>query len=143
MAAGYDAAAEDAALAAVIAHGLFSPLAVLSGAAFAVRSFGGALTGAEYEALTSAVLSQSEVLTEGLDSVLRFCSAEFADAAWVIESIGKRYRSADASDHVVLLDQLDSASEVLREGLRALVAGLPSEAIEVLDALRDRRSPAS
>jgi K+-sensing histidine kinase KdpD len=117
---GYDAAAEEAALAAVVAHGLFSPLAVLTGAAFAVRRFGGSLTSEEYEDLTTAVVAQSEVLTEGLDSILR-------------------HRGAGSDELADLLDQLDVATDVLRHGLQALVRGLSPEAIELLDALRARR----
>jgi hypothetical protein len=135
----YGDAAEDAAVAAVVAHGLFSPLAVLSGAAFAVRSFGGSLSSKEYEELTAAVLAQSEVLTEGLDGILRHCTAEFADAAWVVESVRREFRDAADAEHGPLLAHLESATEVLRDGLQALVRGLPPEVVRLLDGLRDQR----
>ena len=138
MGTGYDGAAEEAALAAVVAHGLFGPLAVLRGAAFAVRDFGGSLSGTEYEEVIGAVISQSEVLTEGLDSVLRYCSAKFADAAWVVESIGRSYRGAPTEDHSSMFEDLDAAAEVLSDELRSLVQGLPPEALAFLDRLRDR-----
>ena len=138
MGPAYDAAAEESALAAVVAHGLFGPLAVLRGAAFAVRSFRGSLSASEYGDLIDAVISQSAVLTEGLDSVLRFGSAEFADAAWVIENIGRSYRESAPEDHDETLDELDVAAAVLSEGLRSLVQGLPPEVLAVLDRLRHR-----
>ena len=134
---GYDGAAEEAVLVAVVAHGLFGPIAVLRGAAFAVRDFGGSLSGTEYVEVIDAVISQSEVLTEGLDSVLRYCSARFADAAWVVESVGRSYRGAPTEDHRSMFDQLDAAAEVLSDELRSLVQGLPSEARALLDQLRD------
>ena len=138
MGPAYDAAAEESALAAVFAHGLFGPLAVLRGAAFAVRTFRGSLSATEYGDLIDAVISQSAVLTEGLDSVLRFGSAEFADAGWVIESIGRSYRDAAPEDHAETLDELDAAAAVLSEGLRSLIQGLPPDVLAMLAQLRPR-----
>ena len=127
---------DDVEVSAVIAHGLLNTLAVISGAAATMRGFGDALSPEQRETMTAALVSHSELFTEGLDVLMRHCSDRFADAAWVVESIGRRFRAAPADDQTLMLDRLEGSTAVLRDELRHLVAGLPRDVIDLLDSMQ-------
>ena len=127
---------DDFELSAIVAHGLLNTLAVLSGSAATLREFGPRLSDEQRASMTAALVSHAELFTEGLDVLLRHCSDAFADAAWIVESIGRRFRAAMADDQAVMLERLEVSTTVLRNGLQALVRGLPSETVELLDSLQ-------
>ena len=127
---------DDVELSAIVAHGLLNTLAVLSGSAATLRQFGARLSDEQRESMTAALVSHAELFTEGLDVLLRHCSDAFADAAWIVESIGRRFRAAMGDDRAVMLERLDVSATVLRNGLQALVRGLPPETVELLDSLQ-------
>jgi hypothetical protein len=123
-------------LSAIVAHGLLNTLAVIAGSAATMQQFGATMSAEQHETMTAALVSHSELFTEGLDVLLRHCSDAFADAAWVVESIGRRFRATDADDRHLLLDRLASSTAILRSGLQSLVRGLPADTIELLDSLQ-------
>ena len=127
---------DDLELSAIVAHGLLNTLAVLSGSAATIREFGARLSDEQRESMTAALVSHAELFTEGLDVLLRHCSDANADAAWIVESIGRRLRAAMPDDQAVMLERLDVSTTVLRNGLQALVRGLPPETVELLDSLQ-------
>ena len=125
-------------LSAIVAHGLLNTLAVISGSAATMQQFGSSMTAEQHETMIAALVSHSELFTEGLDVLLRHCSDAFADAAWTVETIGWRYRSAAPDDRLVMLERLEKETAVLRSGLQSLVRGLPPETIDLLDSLQHR-----
>ena len=90
--------------------------------------------------MVRALVAHSDVFTEGLDVLLRHCTAEFADAAWVVESIGRRFGEAAPDDRQALLERLTASTTILRSGLQTLVRGLPPDTIDLLDSLQQARS---
>ena len=128
--------ADEVELSAIVAHGLLNTLAVISGSGATMQQFGPTLSAEEHEQMTAALVSHSELFTEGLDVLLRHCSDAFADAAWIVESIGRRFRAAADDDREVMLDRLADSTSVLRSGLQSLVRGLPPETIDLLDSLQ-------
>lgn len=130
---------EDLELSAIVAHGLLNTLAVLSGSAATMRQFAERLSDEQRESMTAALVSHAELFTEGLDVLLRHCSDAFADAAWIVESIGRRFRAAAPDDQTTMLDRLDASATILRNGLQSLVRGLPPDTIDLLDSLQHRR----
>ena len=125
-------------LSAIVAHGLLNTLAVISGSAATIQQFGATMSADQHEDMTAALVSHSELFTEGLDVLLRHCSEAFADAAWIVESIGRRFRLAAPDDRQVMLERLATETAVLRSGLQSLVRGLPPDTIDLLDSLQHR-----
>jgi hypothetical protein len=125
-------------LSAIVAHGLLNTLAVIAGSAATMQRFGSTMSAEQHETMIAALVSHSELFTEGLDVLLRHCSDAFADAAWIVESIGRRFRSAPADDRQVMLERLATSTATLRSGLQSLVRGLPPDTIDLLDSLQHR-----
>lgn len=123
-------------LAAVVAHGLLNTTAVLASSAHTLRSHADRLTDDDRLLLTTALVTHSALLAEGLNVLLHHCSDQFGDAATVIALTASTIAAVPDADLPMVLDGIVNRVKILSTGLEALVRGLPHEVLALLDSLR-------
>lgn len=127
-------------LEAIVAHGLLNSLAVMSGAAGTLLTYGKELGDQDVETLVAAIDSQSCVFTEGLKVLLEHSSIAFADAATAVSLGSGVCGSVSPERRDAVLDMLVRRSRELKSALDGLVRGLPPEVLELLDSLNPQPS---
>ena len=129
----------DDGLAAVVAHGLLSSVAVMHAAALTLQRLGDAVPADDRVILLDAMCEQSDLLVEGTDCLSPAVSEEIAGSAASLRlAAGILALDWDrvAVDHrASLLDVLDRHGDRLKTMLLRLVQGLEPEAIVFLDSL--------
>jgi hypothetical protein len=126
-------------LAAVVAHGLINSLAVVSGAAHTVITYGDRLPPTDRDAMLCAIARGAEHFDAELRVILEDCSEPFGDAATAMALAGRAIHAVPADELPAVLEGIIDRGNVLRSGLEALVRGLPRDVVEVLDSLGRER----
>ena len=125
----------EADVAAVVAHGLIGTLAVVSGAADLLGPTS-AVDEQQRHELSTMLIAQLGTFNEGLRVLLEDCSDAFGDAATRLAVIATTFRDLGTAERALALASIISSASVLNTGLGALVRGLSSEVVAMLDSLQ-------
>lgn len=118
---------------AVVAHGLLNSLAVISGAAHTILSYGAQMDEGDLRVLTTAIDEQSCVFTDGLQVLIRHSSEAFADAATALVLAAGTANHIGPDERQIALEALVRRTGFIRQTLNGLVRGLPPEVLSFLD----------
>jgi hypothetical protein len=133
-------------LAAVIAHGLLNSLAVVKNGVVTLTEVWEALSADERATLTEGVLSQAEVMADGLDLLPDMPRHRLANHLFVLrracETLIRDGRFLSAAERADLLTVVHRQADCAAEVLHGVVRSLPPEVLVVLDGLDDDRDTA-
>jgi hypothetical protein len=131
--------AGDAALDAVVAHGLLSSVAVMHSAALTLGRLGDAVPTDDRTFLLESMCLQSDLLVEGTDCLTRCLGDEIVSSATAVRlaagTLAVDWDRVVGEDRADLLAILDRHGDRLKTMLLQLVQGLDPEAILLLDSL--------
>jgi len=130
---------DDGTLAAVVAHGLLSSVAVTHAAALTLRRVGERMDVADRIELLDAMSLQSDLLVEATTCFGHDTSHEIVGSATVVRLAARtlldNWDVVGGETRGELLAALDRHGDRLKALLLSVVRGLDAEAIELLDSL--------
>jgi len=131
--------AGDAALDAVVAHGLLSSVAVMHSAALTLGRAGERMGQDDRTFLLESMCLQSDLLVEGTECLTRCLGDEIVSSATAVRlaagTLAVEWERIVGDDRADLLSILDRHGDRLKTMLLQLVQGLDPEAILLLDSL--------
>jgi len=129
----------DAALDAVVAHGLLSSVAVMHSAALTLGRVGDRMGEEDRTFLLESMCLQSDLLVEGTECLTRCLGEEIVSSATAVRlaagTLAVDWDRVVGDDRAGLLAILDRHGDRLKTMLLQLVQGLDPEAILLLDSL--------